>query len=148
LSASDFRFRKTFADLGAHPFLVVRLITSAIDEPLHCIKQFHPIFQRRLWNGPPNVKTLRAMKKLPVTLNALDINLKFFAILGFAFPTDFGLGHGNYSGKFTLVTAIAAMPSSRPMKPISSFVVALMPTCASRMPSASAMCLFIAAIYG
>jgi hypothetical protein len=62
-------------------------------------------------------------------------------------------GYGSYesgiqSPKSTLATAIAAIPSPRPMNPIISFVVALTPICFSVTPRALAMCFFMAAICG
>ena len=48
------------------------------------------------------------------------------------------------SGKSTPATAMAAMPSSRPMKPRCSLVVALRPILRDRMPRAAAMLIFIA----
>ena len=36
---SNPRFGKTFADLGAQPFLIVRLIAAAVDEPPHRVQQ-------------------------------------------------------------------------------------------------------------
>src|SRR5882757_3152917 len=106
------------------------------------------------------------MKKFPLPLHALDVNLQLRAVLGHALPADFGFGtHIVFGSRFwsfgsgadcrrlvsqildarpyppmsTLATAMAAMPSSRPMKPISSLVVALMPMCEKLIFRASAM---------
>jgi len=115
-------------------FFVSRLIATAVDEPLHRVEQFQPVFQRRFCHDFPGVKALAAMRKNPLPADVLRVDLDFHAILGDAFPTDF--------------TAIAAMPSSRPMKPISSFVVALMPTRWILICKASAMHNFIALMCG
>jgi hypothetical protein len=64
----------------------------------------------------------------PLFADVLGVTLQRSAFGRDALPTDFGFWHQVASGKSTLATAMAAMPSSRPMKPISSLVVALMPT--------------------
>src|SRR5665213_2065955 len=92
-SNSNSRFGKTLADQAAQPLLVVRLITAAVDEPLHRVEQLEPVFQRRFRHALPLVKTLRAMKKTPFAADVLHIDLQLFAVLVDALPTDFSFGH-------------------------------------------------------
>lgn len=142
---SNVCFRKSFADLSAQSHFIVRLVTAAIDEALNRIEQFHPIFQRRFGNGLPDIVTLFALEKFPVAPDVLRIDLQLHAIFRDPLPTDFSFWHFY---KSIDATAIAAMPSSRPMKPIFSFVVALMPIFSKLMPSASAIRNFISLMCG
>src|ERR1019366_1901206 len=139
------RLGKPFADFLPQPFLVIRLIAAARDEASHRIEQFQPVFHWRLGDGLPHIKALFALEEFPFAPDVLRIDLQLLAVIGHALPTDFGLGHGSvhspqfrvhgressrrtmlqlwtvdsrlwtHNGKSTLATAIAAMPSSRPM---------------------------------
>ena len=143
------RFGKTFADLPSQQFFIIRLVTTAGDEPLHGVQQLQPVFQRRFLDRLPGVEPLEAVKKLPITAHVLHVDLQFLTIFGHAFPGYFGFGHfKGYSGRLMLATAIAAMPSSRPTKPMVSFVVALTPICFTVTPRAVAMRCFISAMCG
>lgn len=153
-----------------------RLQPAPGDEPLHRIQQFQPILERRFRHGLPLIKSFFPLEKTPIAAHALGINLQLYAGGVYPFPTDFSFGHevlglGSgvqglgwsggqpqspdaksqiriHSGNSMLATAMAAMPSSRPMKPMCSFVVALTPTSWKLMPSASAMRIFISRICG
>ena len=76
----------------AQPFLIVRLVAAAVDEPLHGVEQFQPVFQRRLLHALPDIKPLGAMEKMILAPDVLGIDLQFFAVLGDAFPTISALG--------------------------------------------------------
>ena len=125
---------------------------TPVDAALDRIEQFQPVFQRRLVDGLPLVVALLPLEKFPVASDVLGIYLERNPFVGDAFPTDFSFGHGDQScgvsGKSMLATAMAAMPSSRPMKPICSLVVALMPTRSTARLSALAMFSFISWIWG
>ena len=87
------RFWISFPNLPAQSRFIIGLITPPRDEPLHRVQQFQPVLQRRVWHRLPDIKPLFAMKKFPITPNALDVHLQLHALIGHAFPADFGLWH-------------------------------------------------------
>src|ERR1700722_5729617 len=125
---SKCRVGKSFYDDLAPPRLLFRAQEPAVDPAPHRIQQRQPILPRRLFDLLPLVAPLFALIKNPLLADVLGIALPRRALGCGALPTDFGFWHYVASGKSTLATAMAAMPSSRPMNPKSSLVVALMPT--------------------
>ena len=87
------RFGEPFANLPAEQQFIIRLITAAGYEPFDGGEEFHPIFEGRFGHGAPLVEPLFPVKELPFAADVLGVNLKFLAVVGDAFPTDFCFGH-------------------------------------------------------
>src|SRR5580765_69869 len=141
----DLRFWKTFAYGLFHPTLFLGTKPAAVNSALNCVQQLEPVDQRRLNDSLPLVIAFFARVKDPFPPDVLRINLQIAAILGSTFPAYLGFWHrmAQATGRSRLATAMAAMPSSRPIKPRCSLVVALIPTCWIFIPRASAMFNFI-----
>src|SRR6267378_909041 len=142
-------FRYTFFDRR----FFFRAEETPVYPTLYSIQKLQPILQRWFLDGLPLVVPAFAREEPPLAAHVLRINLERDSLLRHSFPTNFSLRHFvaptfRLQEISTLATAIAAIPSSRPIKPRCSFVVALIPTFLIVTPKAVAMFNFIAPIWG
>src|SRR5712692_7383464 len=172
--STKLHFREPFANAVSEPVNLFRAQQAASDSAAHGVEQCQPILQWWMCQRLPLGGTAFAHIEVPSVANVMRINLQPDAIVGAPPPTDFRLRHragflapglrmrgiwdrapaalgfaaSAHWGNSTLATAMAAMPSSRPTKPRCSLVVALRPTLAMGMPSASARRVFMASTCG
>ena len=132
--------------LTPHDFLWSN--SSTVKPSLDAIEQLKPIFQRWILQRFPRIKSFVSPVEMPSIPHPVCVDLDLLPFFCSTFPADFSLRHSVFqlpsrSGRSRLATAMAAMPSPRPTKPMVSFVVAFKPTRSTLMLNACAMLRFM-----
>ncbi len=100
---SNLRFWKMLPNLPPQQGFIIRLVSSAGDQPLDRIQKRQPVLQRRFGHRLPILKPPAPMEKPPLPFDSLDVNLKFFAVVSHPFPAYFCFWHGLNSLAWALV---------------------------------------------